>query len=43
MSKQLLITNVKRETGKLYYCGTDKNGNLVVCESQMKRGRKKKK
>lgn len=36
-------TQLKRETGWLYYCGTDKDGNITVCKAEMKRGGKKKK
>lgn len=43
MGKIILRTNIKRESGKLYYYGTDDNGNLTVCETIMARGGKKKK
>jgi hypothetical protein len=43
MGKEILSTNIKRESGKLYYCGTDKRGCIVVCEAKMARGGKKKK
>ena len=43
MGKAILKTNIKREKEKLYYCGTDTEGNILVCEAVMKRGRKKKK
>jgi len=42
MGKVILKTEIKREQGKLYYCGTDSNGNVTVCEAIMARGRKKK-
>lgn len=42
MGKQLLKTNLKRETGKLYYCATGSDGCLIVCEAIMKRGGRKK-
>lgn len=42
MSKILMTTNLKRESGKLYFCGTDSNGNLTVCEAIMRRGGRKK-
>lgn len=42
MGKVILTTELKREAGKLYYCGTDKNGNITVNEAIMSRGRKKK-
>jgi len=40
--KELLKTNIKREKGKLYFCGTDENGNITVNETDMSRGKKKK-
>jgi hypothetical protein len=43
MGKIILKTDIKRESGKLYYCGTDNNGNITVCEAIMARGGKKKK
>lgn len=43
MGKEILKTDIKREKGKLYYCGTDKNGNIIVCEAIMARGGKSKK
>jgi len=42
MGKEILKTEIKRESGKLYYCGTDKKGCIVVCEAVMARGKKKK-
>jgi len=42
MGKVILKTELKREAGKLYYCGTDSNGNITVCEAVMARGGKKK-
>jgi hypothetical protein len=42
MKKELLTTNIKREQGKLYYCGTNEEGFIVVCEAIMSRGGKKK-
>ena len=41
--KILLKTDIKREPGKLYYCGTSDNGCIAVCSSEMARGNKKKK
>ena len=41
--KTILKTSIKRESGKLYYCGTDSNGNITIGESLMARGGKKKK
>ena len=43
MGKQISKTNIKRESGKLYYCGTDSNGFVTICEAKMARGGKKKK
>ena len=43
MTKKLLLkTKIKREKGKLYFCGTDSKGNVTVNEAKMLRGRKKK-
>lgn len=42
MSEIVLTTTIKREAGFLYYCGTDKNGNITLCRSVMARGRNKK-
>jgi len=42
MSEVLLNTQIKREAGYLYYCGTDKNGNVVLCRTLMARGKGKK-
>lgn len=35
MGEEILRTEIKREKGWLYYCGTDENGNLVVCKAKM--------
>lgn len=43
MGETLLTTEIKRESGWLYYTGTDKNGNITVCRAKMARGNKKKK
>lgn len=43
MGKIIADTKIKREQGKLYYCGTDKDGNITICEAIMARGMKKKK
>ena len=44
MGKELLKTDIKRESGFLYYCGTDeKTGCIVVCSAKMSRGGKAKK
>jgi len=42
MVKLLLKTNIKRESGKLYFCKTGSNGNIEICEAVMARGGKKK-
>lgn len=42
MTETVFKTNVKREKGFLYFCGTDDEGNIVVCRTKMARGRKKK-
>lgn len=39
--KIILKTDIKRESGYLYYCSTDKKtGNLTVCQVEMARGKK---
>jgi hypothetical protein len=43
MGKQILRTDIKREPGKLYYCATDKDGNITVNEAVMMRGGSRKK
>ena len=43
MGRIILKTEIKRESGMLYYCGTDSNGNITVCEAKMSRGGRKKK
>ena len=40
--KVLLTTELPRKKGYLYFCGTDKKGNLTVCETEMARKGKKK-
>ena len=42
MGKIIANTEIKREKEKLYYTGTDENGFLTICETEMKRGGKKK-
>jgi len=42
MGEVLLETNIRRESGWLYYTSTSKNGNVTVCRAKMARGRKKK-
>ncbi len=41
MGEIISKTKIKREQGFLYYCGTDKEGNLTICRTKMARGRKK--
>lgn len=42
MAKEVLLkTDIKRDKGFLYYCGTDNNGNITVVKVPMARGRKK--
>lgn len=43
MGKLILKTEIKRMPGMLYYCGTDSNGCVTICEAVMARGRKSKK
>lgn len=43
MGRQILTTEIPRKPGMLYYCSTDKKGNLALCEAPMVHGRKKKK
>jgi len=41
MGKIILKTEIKRESGFLYYCSTDnKTGCLTVCQAEMARGKK---
>lgn len=35
MGEEILKTNIKRDKGYLYYCGTDEQGNIVVCKALM--------
>jgi hypothetical protein len=43
MRKTILKTDIKREPGKLYFCGTDDNGCIMLCETEMARKGKSKK
>ena len=45
MAKKIILkTDIKREAGFLYFCGTDsKTGNLTIGQTEMARGKKKKK
>ena len=43
MSKEIVLkTDIKRETGFLYFCGTSEDGYITVGKAEMARGRKKK-
>ena len=41
MSKEILVTNLKREKGKLYFVKFE-NNFLIICETELNRGGKKK-
>ena len=41
MGKIIQKTTIKRMPGMLYYCGTDSQGNLTICEAVMSRSGKK--
>ena len=42
MTKKIILkTEIKREKGFLYFCGTDDKGNLTIGQSEMARGKKK--
>lgn len=43
MGKVIYTTDIERESGYLYYCGTDENGLITVCQAKMGRGKKKSK
>ena len=44
MAKEtILVTDVPREKGYLYYTSTSEDGNLTICRTDMARGKKKKK
>jgi len=42
MKTELLKTDIKREKGFLYFCGTSKDGYIVLCSTKMARGKGKK-
>lgn len=42
MAEMILQTSIPRQKGYLYFCGTDKDGYIIVCKAVMARGRKKK-
>ena len=43
MAEVIAETDIPREQGYLYFCGTDrKTGNITICKAEMKHGRKKK-
>lgn len=41
MGETIGTTEIPREQGWLYYCGTDKKGNITICKAKMVRGRRK--
>ena len=42
MGKKILLkTDIPREAGFLYFCGTDKDGNITVNKTEMNRKGKK--
>jgi len=41
MKEVILKTEIKREKGYLYFAGTDEDGNLTLCKTEMARGKKK--
>jgi len=43
MKKIIAKTKIKREKGILYFCGTDEEGNITICQTEMVRGGRKKK
>jgi len=43
MAVELLKTNIKRESGKLYFCKSDIDSYLIVCSAIMERSGKHKK
>lgn len=43
MGEIILVTDIPREEGMLYYCSSDENGMLTVGKAVMSRGGKKKK
>ncbi len=41
MGERILTTDIPREEGYLYYCGTDKKGNIFIGKAAMHHGGKK--
>ena len=41
MSEIILKTDIPRESGYLYFCGTSKDGKIVIGKSKMNRGGRK--
>lgn len=43
MGETILITQIKREKGWIYYTSTDEKGNLTICKAKAgkKKGEKK--
>jgi len=42
MAEIIATTQIKREAGFLYFCGTDDKGNITLNRAKMARGNKKK-
>lgn len=42
MGEIILVTNIPREKGWLYYTKTDEKGNVILCKSPMGKRSKKK-
>ena len=42
MGEIIQTLTIKRESGYLYYCGTNSQGYLTVCKAKMARGKKEK-
>jgi len=40
MSETILETNIPREKGWLYFCGTNSKGDIIVCKAKMGRVKK---
>lgn len=43
MAETILKTNIQREVGYLYFCGTSSDGTLYIGKAKMMRGGKSKK
>jgi len=40
MKEKLLETNIAREKGYIYFCGTDSNGKIVIFRAKSGRSKK---